>query len=62
MLFRSAISDEDGGNPANIAASEASNQTERDARAAKQSASGSHIRLERKPIGGRDQRFEDAGL
>jgi hypothetical protein len=28
-LFRSARSDEDGGNPANIAASEASNQTQR---------------------------------
>ena len=34
-LFRSIISDEDGGNPANIAASGASNQTQRDARAAK---------------------------
>ena len=33
-LFRSVRSDEDGGNPANIAASGASNQTERDARAA----------------------------
>jgi hypothetical protein len=33
-LFRSARSDEDGGNPANIAASGASNQTQRDARAA----------------------------
>jgi hypothetical protein len=33
-LFRSVSSDEDGGNPANIAASGASNQTERDARAA----------------------------
>jgi hypothetical protein len=33
-LFRSASSDEDGGNPANIAASGASNQTLRDARAA----------------------------
>ena len=32
-LFRSVSSDEDGGNPANIAASGASNQTERDARA-----------------------------
>ena len=31
--FRSVSSDEDGGNPANIAASGASNQTERDARA-----------------------------
>jgi hypothetical protein len=35
-LFRSVSSDEDGGNPANIAASGASNQTERDARAAAQ--------------------------
>jgi Queuosine biosynthesis protein len=34
-LFRSVSSDEDGGNPANIAASEASKQTERDARAAR---------------------------
>jgi hypothetical protein len=34
MLFRSARSDEGGGNPANIAASGASNQTQRDARAA----------------------------
>jgi hypothetical protein len=33
-FFRSVSSDEDGGNPANIAASEASNPTERDARAA----------------------------
>jgi hypothetical protein len=33
-LFRSARSDEDGGNPANIAASGASNQTLRNARAA----------------------------
>ena len=33
-LFRSAIFDEDGGNPADIAASEATNQTPRDARAA----------------------------
>src|SRR5215211_6836197 len=33
-LFRSVRSDEDGGSPANIAASGASNQTERDARAA----------------------------
>jgi Rieske Fe-S protein len=32
-LFRSARSDEDGGNPASIAASEASNETQRDARA-----------------------------
>jgi uncharacterized membrane protein (TIGR02234 family) len=32
-LFRSVSSDEDGGNPADIAASGASNQTERDARA-----------------------------
>jgi hypothetical protein len=32
--FRLAGSDEDGGNPANIAASGASNQTQRDARAA----------------------------
>ena len=35
-LFRFVSSDEDGGNPANIAASGASNQTERDARAAAQ--------------------------
>ena len=35
-LFRSVRSDEDGGNPANIAASGASNQTERDARAAQE--------------------------
>jgi hypothetical protein len=33
-LFRSVSADEDGGNQANIAASEASNQTQRDARAA----------------------------
>jgi hypothetical protein len=33
-LFRSVRSDEDGGDPANIAASGASNQTQRDARAA----------------------------
>jgi hypothetical protein len=33
-LFRSVSSDEDGGNPANIAASGASNQRQRDARAA----------------------------
>jgi hypothetical protein len=33
-LFRSVSADEDGGNAANIAASEASNQTQRDARAA----------------------------
>ena len=33
-LFRSVSSDEDGGDPANIAASGASNQTQRDARAA----------------------------
>jgi hypothetical protein len=32
--FRFASSDEGGGNPANIAASGASNQTQRDARAA----------------------------
>ena len=32
-LFRSVISDEDGGNPANIAASEASHAIQRDARA-----------------------------
>jgi hypothetical protein len=37
-LFRSGISDEDGGNPANIAASEASHSIERDARAAAQNA------------------------
>jgi hypothetical protein len=34
MLLRSASSDEDGDNPANIAASGASNEIQRDARAA----------------------------
>jgi hypothetical protein len=37
-LFRSAILDEDGGKPANIAASGASDQMLRDARAAAQPA------------------------
>jgi hypothetical protein len=36
--FRSGSSDEDGDNPANISASGASNQTERDARAASERA------------------------
>jgi hypothetical protein len=36
--FRLAGSDEDGGNPANIAASGASNQTQRDARAVQENA------------------------
>ena len=35
-FFRFVSSDEDGGNPANIAASGASNQTKRDARAAEE--------------------------
>jgi hypothetical protein len=35
-FFRFVSSDEDGGNPANIAASGASNRTERDARAAEE--------------------------
>jgi hypothetical protein len=37
-LFRSVGSDEDGGNPANIAASGASNRKQRDARAAQKGA------------------------
>src|SRR5829696_9448075 len=37
-LFRSVRSDEGGGNPANIAASESSNQIQRDARAAPRSS------------------------
>ena len=39
-LFRSVSSDEDGGNLANIAASGASNRTERDARAAQNQMAG----------------------
>ena len=38
-LFRPGGSDEDGGNPANIAASGASNQTQRDARAVQEKGS-----------------------
>jgi len=39
-LFRSVSSEEDGGNPANIAASGASNQAQRDARAASEKQAG----------------------
>jgi len=40
VLFRSAKSDEDGGRPANITASGASNQTQRDALAGHRRGAG----------------------
>jgi hypothetical protein len=46
MFFRSVVSDEDGGNAANIAASGASNQAERDPLR----AAASNQRKERTPL------------